>query len=191
MSARERTDEELMQAYVAGDRHAFEELFARYAPRISRLMRRSVAVADADDLVQQTFLQLHRARRDFRADARVRPWLYTIAYNLQRQYFRRRGRKPETAVEGPLMDAGQRPAEAAIYDGQLRSALDTLPASQREAIVLHWFEGLSYAEVAQVVGAKVSAVRVRAHRGYGRLRELLGDGVTDPTAPAYASPESE
>jgi RNA polymerase sigma factor (sigma-70 family) len=189
MQVRELSDEQLMQAYTGGDRRAFEELFSRYAPRITRLLRRDVApTEDADDLVQQTFLQLHRARRDFRPGASVRPWLYTIAFNLKRQYFRRRGRKPETSLEGaPLQDARGRDPEAAIYDAQLRAALKTLPEPQREAIVLHWFEGLSYAEVAQIVGAKESAVRVRAHRGYGKLRELLETSVTNPVPSAYAS----
>lgn len=188
---RELSDEQLMQAYIAGDRRAFEEMFTRYAPRITRLMRRDVGSADADDLVQQTFLQLHRARRDFRPEARVRPWLYTIAFNLKRQYFRRRGRKPESSLEAdPIQDASQRGPEAAIYAAQLRRALNALPEPQREAIVLHWFEGLTYPEVAQVVGAKVNAVRVRAHRGYGKLREFLESDVTNPVPPAYAPPKA-
>ena len=84
-----------MAAYVGGDRSAFAVLFERYAPRLLRLMQRDLGRGeDAHDLVQQTFLQLHRARRDFRAGAKLRPWLFTIALNLKRQHFRRQGRRP-------------------------------------------------------------------------------------------------
>lgn len=171
------TDEALMEAYVAGDRSAFAELFSRYAPRLRRLMARDLARGtDADDLVQQTFLQLHRARRDFRAGARLRPWLFTIALNLKRQYFRRKGRRPETPLPEPgtgdlVADGGD--PEAGVRDAQLRAALDELAAAQRDVIVLHWFEGMTFREIAEVVGATQSAVKVRAHRGYGKLRQAL------------------
>src|SRR5215467_14772428 len=97
---RMRSDEELMLAYANGDESAFRELFRRYAPMLLRLCTRQVGrPADAQDLVQQTFLQLHRARRDFRADMRLRPWIMTIALNLARDLLRRRGRRPESAME--------------------------------------------------------------------------------------------
>lgn len=176
-----RSDEALMAAYVAGDRGAFTVLFARYAPRLRRLVARDLARGgDADDLVQQAFLQMHRARRDFRPESRLRPWLFTIALNLKRQYFRRRGRRPESALpeDGsaePVAPRGD--PEGAVRDAQVRRALDALPESQREVIMLHWFEGLSFREIAPVVGASQPAVKVRAHRGYEKLREALGTQV--------------
>lgn len=176
------TDEALMAAYVAGDRAAFAALFARYAPRLRRLVGRGLPrTSDADDLVQQTFLQVHRARRDFRPGSRLRPWLLTIALNLARQYFRRRGRRPEASLPDdgpgePIASAGSDP-EGAVRDAQLRRALDALPDAQREVIVLHWFEGLSFREIAAVVGASQPAVKVRAHRGYEKLRAALGTQV--------------
>jgi RNA polymerase sigma factor (sigma-70 family) len=181
------SDEALMRRYVAGEQAAFGELFARYAPRLTRLMRRDLGDQDADDLVQQAFLQFHRARFDFKEGAAVRPWLYTIALNLKRQQFRRLGRKRDTVLEEEtLAHAGGDP-EAALRDAQLRAALDALPEPQREAIVLHWFEGLTFPEIAQIVGTKLGAVRVRAHRGYRRLREILEAAeVTEGPSPAYA-----
>ena len=75
-SSGERTDEELFLAYVDGDRAAFAELFERYGPLVGRLVRRRVFDRDAaQDLVQQTFFQLHRARADFRRDGKLRPWV--------------------------------------------------------------------------------------------------------------------
>lgn len=178
-----------MAAYRGGEAAAFRELWERWSPRLQRLLRRDVARAeDAHDLVQQTFLQLHRARHEFRDDAKLRPWLYTIALNLKRQYYRRLGRRPETSIEDAVVDppASDPAPDARIDDVHVRAALAALPEAQRDVILLHWFEGLSFAEVAEVVGATQSAVKVRAHRGYARLREILAArGVTRDHAPAY------
>jgi RNA polymerase sigma-70 factor (ECF subfamily) len=172
-----RSDEELMAAYVAGDAAAFEELFRRYAPALLRVLGRQLSSpGEAQDLLQQTFLQLHRARRDFKPGARLRPWIFTIALNLKREHFRRLKRRPEAPLE---LDGRADPAvppvspERAENERAVRRALDQLPADHREVIVLHWFEGLSFPEVSAVVGASVSAVKVRAHRGYVALRKLL------------------
>ncbi len=185
-----KTDEELMSDYRAGDRHAFRALFDRYAPLLQRIVSRDMnRPEEARDIVQQTFLQLHRARADFRADGRFRPWVVTIAMNLKRQYFRqwkRRGAVTDDLEGGrePVSEA-EDPSAAALAQ-QVRAALLELPEDQRDAIVLHWFEGFSFPEVAEIVGAKTSAVKVRAHRGYERLREILGrDPVTADTASAY------
>ena len=180
--AHARTDEELFSAYVAGDREAFAELWARYSPALCRLMRKQIRRSeDVNDLVQQTFLQLHRARNDFREGARLRPWLYTIALNLRREYWRRMGRRRESPME---LDERMLPtveqADLVIKENAavLRKALSTLSDGQREVIELHWFEGFSFPEVAQIVGASLSAVKVRAHRGYKVLRsELQTAGV--------------
>jgi RNA polymerase sigma-70 factor (ECF subfamily) len=177
-----QSDEQLMIAYVAGSKAAFDELFARYAPVLLRLMLRELRMREeANDLVQQTFLQVHRARRDFDPTQRFKPWVFTIALNLKREYFRRRKRKPEAQldmeVHEPAVDPrGQEQADASR---ELQRGLADLPNDQREVIELHWFEGLSFAEIAQCVGASVSAVKVRAHRGYVRLRGGLEGELPD------------
>jgi RNA polymerase sigma factor (sigma-70 family) len=170
-----RSDEELMEAYVAGDEAAFSQIFARYAPLLLRMMRRQLRQAeDAQELVQQTFLQLHRARNDFEHGRRLRPWLMTIAFNLKREHFRRRTRRPEAALEyePPASERGDR-LELTEDAQRLQSALDTLPDGQREVIIMHWFEELSFPDVAELLGLTVSAVKVRAHRGYKALRQVL------------------
>ena len=172
-----RSDEQLMAAYVDGDAAAFEVLFARYADVLYRLARRRVGSDDdARDLVQQTMLHLHRARHDFRRDSRLRPWLFTIAMNLVREYHRRRGRRPEHSLEREpeVPDPADQPDSARRERvARVRAALERLPVQQREVIELHWFEESPYEEIATIVGASVAAVRVRAHRGYQRLREIL------------------
>lgn len=182
-----KSDEELMAAYAAGDEQAFHELFQRYAPVLLRVMARQLdAPVEAHDLVQQTFLQLHRARHDFRPDAKLRPWLFTIALNLKREHFRRLRRHREAALtlDGPgEPSVAPRGAETSDARQALSRALPRLPADQREVIELHWFDGLSFAEVSEILGVGLSAVKVRAHRGYRRLRQLIEPSEGNPRPP--------
>jgi RNA polymerase sigma factor (sigma-70 family) len=167
-----------MSAYRDGDAGAFRELFERYAPILRRWVRRWVHTDDAvSDLVQQTFLQIHRARNDYREGAPLRPWVLTIARNLAYE----RGRKKLRAREVPLEDSpggdvsvppnGHRRVE---LNRDLARALDELSEQQREVILMHWVDGLSYAQIGRVVGASEGSVRLRAHRGYLALRQALG-----------------
>lgn len=169
------SDEELMVRYRAGDRGAFNELFERYAPLLLRVMQYQLyRREDARDLVQQTFLQLHRSRADFRPDAKLRPWLLAIAFNLKRRHLGRVGRELAHTVEPEALanlTASYSPSDALDAEHEVRSALAALPPEQREVIVLHWLAGLPFAEVANLVGASLAAVKVRAHRGYAAIRE--------------------
>ncbi len=173
------TDEELMAAYVAGEAAAFDEIFRRYAPVLFRTLRRGAGGEDAGDLVQQTFLQLHRSRGDFTRGAALRPWLFTIAINVKRQHLRTLSRRREARVgDGIEQLAGA--VEASEGEGPrvaIAALLAELPPGQREVIELHFVEDLSFARVAEVVGVSLAAVRVRAHRGYVLLRERFGQKV--------------
>lgn len=171
------SDEELMAAYVAGDRQAFRALFDRYVPILTAVMRRGMARdANTTDLVQQTFLQVHRARRDFTQGRRLRPWLLTIALNTKRQHLRKLSRRREQTLE---LDGRSDPVAAAHDPVQrereqlLRAALAQLPEGQRTVIELHWLSGVPFPEVAEITGVSLSAVKVRAHRGYRKLRDLF------------------
>lgn len=181
-TVQDATDEDLMRAYVLeDDRQAFGVLFHRYAGRLLGVFRRSgVSDAIAQDMLQTTFLHVHRARRDFRLDGRFRPWLFAIGMNVRREHFRRKGRKPETSWDAERHPEPQQgPDTTTASDRLVRRALDALPESQREVILLHWYEGLSFPEIAEVVGSTHAAVKVRAHRGYNRLRAILGDDAPD------------
>jgi RNA polymerase sigma factor (sigma-70 family) len=170
-----QSDEELMLAYVRGEASAFHELFRRYAPALLRLMRRELSSqSEAQDLVQQTFLQIHRARNDFDLGRRLKPWVYTIALNLKREYLRGRKRRPTQPLDQspePGVDAVDPEREDRAR--ALRRVLSGLPAQQREVIELHWFDELSFQEVGQALGISTTAAKVRAHRGYVRLKEAL------------------
>jgi RNA polymerase sigma-70 factor (ECF subfamily) len=168
-----RSDEDLMTAYLRDDPSAFRELFARFAPGLLRFVRHKVrSDADAEELVQQTFLQLHRARHDFRGGRPLRPWILTIAANLARDLLRRRGRRSEWPLCGdesaPVVDPDQ-----GLVDTGVRTAVAGLPASLRAAVELHWFEGLSFEEIGARLRLRPGTVRVRAHRGYAALRRAM------------------
>ena len=174
-----------MAEYLAGASAAFDQLFARYAPILLRIMRRRLRNDDdANELVQQTFLQMHRGRNDFDSGRKLRPWLMTIAFNLQRELYRRKQRRPEAPLEHePTAPSSDRtPLEKAVQAERLRAALTKLPEGQRQVIELHWFDELSFPEVAEVLGLTVSAVKVRAHRGYKVLRAALEEVTDDDRA---------
>lgn len=184
------SDEALMRAHVDGDALAFAELFRRYTPRLRRILHWQVPIrVEVEDLIQQTFLQVHRARRDFDSAQSFRPWIFTIAFNLKREHLRRRKRRPEVALDTsapePRTDSGEGRAHAVLV---LDLALERLPVEQREVIVLHWFGGLSFAEVASAVGASTAAVKVRAHRGYLALRRLINQETNSGAGPGNPKP---
>jgi RNA polymerase sigma-70 factor (ECF subfamily) len=189
--ARVQSDEELMAAYVSGEKAAFQEIFRRYAPLLQRTMTRDLRTTEeANDLVQQTFLHLHRSRLDFEPGRKLRPWIFTIALNLKREYFRRVKRRRESSLEGegaPEPFEPPRGQERSDAAREVERALETLPAQQREVIVLHWLGGLSFPEVAESVGSTVAAVKVRAHRGYTALRGVLSQ---DTSFPEDGNPEA-
>jgi RNA polymerase sigma-70 factor (ECF subfamily) len=194
----EATDEALMKAYLAGERLAFRRLFRRLAPPLRAFFLRSFrSPAVADDLLQTTFLKIHAARHRFDVTARVRPWVFTIAARVRLDELRRRYRLPRTVTEETLLDAllvsGEPDARESLEqderDERIRRAVDALPEGQRVVIHLNRFEGMTFAEVAQVLDMQEGAVRVRAFRAYERLRKSLGDllrGGEDGAGPAAA-----
>ncbi len=177
------TDKSLMVAYARGNAQAFRLLFARLAPRIHAFFRRSLGdAAAADDLMQTTFLKIHTSRNRYRAEFPLRVWVFTIAARVRLDELRRRYRLPEASegeletvanaksVErGPQMDAG----EGRELADRIREAVDQLPETQRVVVHLNRFEGMTFFEIAQVLGTTEGAVKLRAFRAYERLRRLL------------------
>jgi RNA polymerase sigma-70 factor (ECF subfamily) len=177
----EPTDEELMDAYVDGDDAAFRLLFERYAPILLRLTRRQLRDDElAHEIVQQTFFRLHGARNDFRRGSKLRPWVMTIAMNLVREHWRRKKRRKMTELEVDTQAAPAAdfmPIELRQRSALLHRALERLPEGQRAVVELHWFQERPYSEIARIVGTSEGAVRVRAHRAYTTLKQLLGSEI--------------
>lgn len=170
------SDETLMLTFRDGDRWALGVLFDRYASRVEALVLRLTGrPALARDITQTTFLSVVKGRHRYVDDCRFRPWLYTIAMNALRDHLRRAKREVLVPADGAMLDQGVHhdPLPDPGLRRELIAALAMLPLDQRQAVTLHHMEGLSFDEVAEVVGCSRTAAKVRAHRGYRRLREHL------------------
>lgn len=176
-----------MERYCEGDAAAFRELYAAVAPKLyGYLLRMARQRAVADDLLQLTFMKVHRARAAFVRGADPVPWIYSIAHRTFLDEARRVKRAvvnvahgdelPEQAAE--LGGGAAATAEVPRHDPEVTkaalAALSQLPDQQREAVVLTKLDGKSVAEAAAIAGTTVGAMKVRAHRGYSALRKALG-----------------
>ena len=168
----EITDEVLMDRYCAGDVVAFDALFERYTRRLVRFLSNMVGSAQAADIAQVTFLKVHENRHRYRAGATVAAWIFTIARNTALDHLRSAPKRRE--VYGLETEhAADTPKRDRLRDDQVRAAIGALPDDQQQVILLHWYAGLTFEEIAKVVGASGTAVRVRAHRAYEKLRGAL------------------
>jgi RNA polymerase sigma-70 factor (ECF subfamily) len=188
---------DLMARYCDGDASAFRELYALVAPRLlGYLVKMARSRAVADDLLQQTFLKVHRARSAYIRGADPIPWIYSIAHRTFLDETRRVKRAVVRVGDGEELpevkadlhgESDERRDEPRADPELLAAALDALaelPAQQREAVVLTKLEGKSVAEAAEIAGTTVGAMKVRAHRGYEVLRRLLGKTPAPAPAPA-------
>lgn len=175
-----------MARYCDGDAGAFRELYAVVAPRIyAFLVKMARHRPLADDLLQQTFLKVHRARASYVRGADPIPWIYAIAHRTFIDDARKARRaivkvgndaEPPDGVAGLTGEAEdcRDPAPDSDQLAAALAALAQLPSAQREAVVLTKLEGRSVAEAAAIAGTTAGAMKVRAHRGYEVLRKLLG-----------------
>jgi len=191
VAAREPSDETLAAQAVAGDGHAFEQLVSRYDARVFRLACRLTSETDAPDVLQDTFLQVHRRLSSFRGESKFGTWLYRIATNAALMHRRARARRPSEPLDQflPQFDSNGvhtgTPEELQlvsradeILDRQLlaeraREALTRLPEIYRDPFVLRDLEDMSTAEVADLLGLDPAAVRQRVHRARLMLRGYL------------------
>ncbi len=171
-----------MAAYVAGDRRAFDKLFAILAPRVHAFFLRSFRDASvADELLQITFLKVHRARDTYRPDLPLRPWLFTVAGHVRRDEWRKRKRLAEDTGEDAIAAADESDAFARAKSREasaerrdtVRAAIAALPDTQRTILHLHRYEGLTFAEIAKALDTSPGAVRQHAFRAYETLRQEL------------------
>ena len=184
------TDEALLEGVRAGDGRAFEALAERYAARVHGLARSVLKNdQDAQDVVQETFLSMHRHLEGYRGDAPFWPWLRRIAANHALMRLRRRRRKPETSLEierptfdadgahtreirdvAPLADQVRQDAE---LGARIRDAIEALPEAYRIVLVLADYEDRSMQEIASALDLTVPNVKTRIHRARLAVREVL------------------
>lgn len=190
------TDEDLVARAAAGDEAAFEALVERHQHRAYGLARRLVGSdSDAQDVLQEAFLSVHRKLGSFRGDSRFSTWLYRIVTNAALMHLRARARRPLEPLDSflPRFDGSGghvgEPAdiEAAAHAAErldrqalaekAQAGLARLPEIYRAAFVLRDLEELPTAEVAELLGVGADAVRQRVHRARLMLRGYLGDAV--------------
>ncbi|MDY0166873.1 MAG: sigma-70 family RNA polymerase sigma factor [Thermoguttaceae bacterium] len=187
------SDEELILGYQSeGDRRVFDELVHRYERELYSYLRHYVGDEQvAEDVFQQTFLQVHLKCDQFEPGRKFRPWLYTVAINQAIDMQRRNRRHRMASLDkrlhagddegsGALVDLldgnGSDPLEAAEEAEQseeVRRAVDDLPESTRQAVLLVYFQGMKYREAAEVMSIPVGTVKSRLHAAIQKLNEVL------------------
>ena len=165
-----RTDDELIAALRAGERTAFEVLFERHRDAIWRFFRRRVTDPEqAADLSQETFLALLQGAATYEGHGAFRSYLYGIAFNVLGAARRRSAGRATTTLNGELVRHVADPGEQ-IW---VRTALAALDADDREVVMLREFDGLTYDEIAALLGVPVGTVRSRLFRARQALRDKL------------------
>jgi RNA polymerase sigma-70 factor (ECF subfamily) len=180
-------DVQRMLAFRDGDDAAFDGLFQTWAAPLLRYLERVVGdTASAEELVQETFLRVYRARDRYEPRAKFSTWLYRIATNLAlnelKRPVRRHGHDSQDAEVGPELRSQAPGAEDVVHSRhishEVERELDALPERQRIALWLSAAEGHSYAEVAKALNTTEKSVKALVHRGrsalVGRLRPLTG-----------------
>jgi RNA polymerase sigma-70 factor, ECF subfamily len=182
----EQLDEQLVARVQRGDRRAFDLLVRRYQHKIVQLVERLVGDADALDVAQETFIKAFRALKGFRGQSAFYTWLYRIAINTSKNYLVARKRRPasqdvdvaDAELYGhteQMSDIGT-PEALVLSDEIRRKVADTiqdLPPDLRQAITLRELEGLSYEEIAEVMGCPIGTVRSRIFRARAAIDEVL------------------
>lgn len=169
--------ETLMELYQQGDFGAASALVARLSPQLYRFFAVELhSRPHADDLLQETWMRVHRVRHTYRPGEPALPWLYAIARHIRIDHYRRHVRR--TRGEQPLSELARDPAAPEAGEGAptLDELLAPLPEGQREVVEMLKIAGMSLEEVARATSSTVGSVKQKAHRAYKRLRETLGAG---------------
>ncbi len=179
----EDSDLRLVQAWRAGDRDAGKRLFERHYAGVARFFRNKVGEA-GPDLIQRTFLACLEGRERFRQESSFRSYLFSIAYKIVCKYYRERRRDAERldfeaesahSLSSPISAVAARQEQRLLLEGLRR-----LPVDYQVVLELHYWEGMSAAELADVLGLPVGTAKTRLRRG----RELLEERLRDLSASA-------
>lgn len=177
----ERTDEQLLTDHIAGDPKAFEELVERYRNELLHFLIRFLGSrAPAEDVFQDTFLQVHLVAESFDASRRFKPWLYTIAANKARDYHRRQKRRAAASLSAPVgggedgetefidllsgdENAPDEPVSKQEQADLVKKVVDEMPNHYREILLLSYFQKLSYNQIADALEIPLGTVKSRLH----------------------------
>ena len=187
-----RTDVQLMLDVKAGDEQSFALLLHRYrTPLVNFLYRMVRNREQAEDLAQEVFIRVYRARADYVPSAKFTTWLFRIATNLALNSVRdTRHQRMEVSLDAPVKvdseDGDERPLDVAeknpnieehlVQEAQrdmIRHAIDKLPEKQRAAVLLHKYQDLDYGEISKILSCSESALKSLLFRAYETLRVEL------------------
>jgi RNA polymerase sigma-70 factor, ECF subfamily len=173
-------DQELMRIVQGGDYSPASEIYDRYSGRIYNFAFRFLKNAEAaEDATQEVFVKMLRYANQFNGDAKLSTWLFSITANWCRDYLRKADNKSKESddvlVQLPASSeySPDRTLEQRENEQLVRKALATLTPEQREAILLSRYQGLSYAEIAQIAGCSEGAVKTRVFRAMETLKKTL------------------
>lgn len=198
MTMREPTgsDERLLAAFLAGDAEAFEAIVARYRSPLYNLLLRSVRDPQAaSDLLQEVFLRVIQRADKFHGGAKFSTWIFTIARNLSIDHARRMQHRRHRSLDAPtgsgdgaeaagppLVDrvsgtdlGGERAVDSAEIQRRVAAAVESLPSEQREVFLMRQLHGLSFQDIADVVGVPVNTVKSRMRYALERLQQALAE----------------
>ena len=183
----EMTDEELMLECQKDNLEAFNLLFRRYETRLYNFSLRFVGDRlSAEEITLDTLMRAYRARKRYQPIARFSTWIYSIAINLCRDFSKAKSKDKvisESIYELNLVvESHNNPDERAL-EGELKrkvmKAINLLPRKQREVIIMSYYEGLTYPEIASILRCSSASVKMAAHRAYLKLRKLLSEYVME------------
>jgi RNA polymerase sigma-70 factor (ECF subfamily) len=167
--------EQLMIRYQQADPEAASALIALLSPRLHRFFASQMGSrSEADDMLQDVWLRIHRVRHTYRPGESVLPWIYAIAHRVRIDNHRRRHRRSREVAFEVLPERGIEPQaqnRTPAFDELVRD----LPEGQREVLTMLKVDGLSIEEIARATCSTAGAVKQKAHRAYERLRRLLKD----------------
>jgi len=203
-----RSDVQLMLGVKQGDEVSFELLLQRYRRPLCHFLNRMVRdAAQAEDLAQEVFLRVYRARREYEPSAKFTTWLFRIATNLALNSIRDgRHRQSEVSLDAPAEGEDGSEISVEVADGTpvveeqlverdrmavVRKAIFALPEKQRAAVLLHKYQELDYDEIARILGCSVSALKSLLFRAYETLRVELAPLVVPAPRDAAGNPEGK
>ncbi len=180
-------DSAVVERVRAGDKQAFNLLVARYQYKIQNLVARLIRdPAEQEDVAQEAFIKAYRAIGNFRGDSAFYTWLYRIAINTAKNHLVSAGRKPpsrdvspdDSAMMGQVEGLVEMNSPEAILQNDelvntIRQAIDELPDELKETIMLREFDGLSYEDIADVMGCPIGTVRSRIFRARDAIEQAI------------------
>ncbi len=195
-SEQDKSDQRIIREVLQGQTEAFAHLVDKFkGPVFNLALRMTASRQDAEDLAQETFLKAYLGLRRFNLERRFFPWLFTIAVNTVRNHVKKKQpvlvshpdpgspdlpSKPESGPERRL--------ESKQAKEKMADALQKLPFEQREAVVLRYYQDLSFDDIAAVCHVSVSAAKMRVYRGLQRLALILDEKVQPNDSKTVSKP---